>query len=462
MYGAVQQEFRPQSSGATGVPPAELGYNSDTAALAAVIGYIRLMRVFLATVAATGALLGAAPAGAPAQSTGAARRALGTALTRGIDAAAGASGAYVVDLNTSRTLYSSAAGVGRLPASVEKIYTTTTALLRFGPAATLTTNVLGVGTLDANGGWHGTLYLKGGGDPTFGSASYDQFAYGAGATMQRLVANLIRQTGIRSVHGRIVGDESNFDSLRGTPATGFQASTYVEGLLSALAYDRGLADEQGTAFQNRPALFATQRFVDALRAAGVKVPSQTPVFTHPAPSGATLLAGVHSPRISTLIRLTNTPSDSFVAEMMLKGIGSRFGAGGTTAAGAAVVRAQLASSFGVHPRLEDGSGLSRNDLTSPRQVVTVLERMAGNQDFVDSLAVAGETGTMRYEMQGTAGQGRCRGKTGTLHDVASLVGYCTARDGHTLVFAFLMNSVDSTLGHVAEDQMGVALARYDG
>jgi serine-type D-Ala-D-Ala carboxypeptidase/endopeptidase (penicillin-binding protein 4) len=360
-------------------------------------------------------------------------------------------------------LFSSAPGVGRLPASVEKLYTTTTALLRFGAGATLTTKVLGAGTLDANGGWHGTLYLKGGGDPTFGSASYDRNAYGAGATMQRLVAELIHKTGITSVHGAIVGDESYFDSRRGTAATAFQASSYLEGLLSGLAYDRGLADAQGTSFQNHPALFAAQRLEDAIRAAGVKVPNGTRVLAGRAPAGLQLLATVHSPRIATLIRLTNTPSDNFFAEMLLKGLGARFRANGSSAAGAAVVRDQLAHSFGIHPRLEDGSGLSRNDRTSPRQVVAVLQAMAANQDFIHSLAIAGETGTMQYEMVGTPGQGRCRGKTGTLHDVANLAGYCTARDGHTLAFAFLMNALgDPAAGHTLEDQMGVALAKYDG
>jgi serine-type D-Ala-D-Ala carboxypeptidase/endopeptidase (penicillin-binding protein 4) len=422
-----------------------------------------LMRAFLATVAVAGALLATPTAPASTQSTNAAERALAGALTHGIRAAAGASGAYVVDLNTGATLFSSAAGVARLPASVEKLYTTSTALLRFGPGATLTTRVLGSGTLDADGGFHGTLYVKGGGDPTFGSASYDRFAYGAGATMQRLVTDLIHEAGITSVHGRVVGDESYFDSLRGTPATGFQVSSYVEGLLSGLAYDRGLADEQGTSFQSRPALFAAQRFVDALRAGGVKVPSGTTIASGRAPGGATLLATVHSPRIATLIRLTNSPSDNFFAEMLVKGIGARFGGRGTTAAGAAVVRSQLAQSFGVHPRLNDGSGLSRSDLTTPRQVVTTLERMAPNKDFVDSLAVAGESGTMQSEMRGTLGQGRCRGKTGTLHDVANLVGYCTASDGHTLAFAFLMNALgDPAAGHSLEDQMGVALAKYNG
>jgi D-alanyl-D-alanine carboxypeptidase len=65
-------------------------------------------------------------------------------------------------------------------------------------------------------------------------------------------------------------------------------------------------------------------------------------------------------------------------------------------------------------------------------------------------------------LQGTAAQGRCRGKTGTLHDVANLVGLCTARNGHQLVFAFLMNSVDPVGGHALEDRMAVALAKYTG
>jgi D-alanyl-D-alanine carboxypeptidase/D-alanyl-D-alanine-endopeptidase (penicillin-binding protein 4) len=407
-------------------------------------------------------MLLATSTGAAAQSSAGAQRALRKALGRQIKTAAGASGAYVVDLTTGRTLFSTAPNVPRLPASVEKLYTTSTALLRFGPDGTLTTSVLGTGAIDTTGTWHGTLYLKGGGDPTFGSASFDGYAYGAGATMQRLVANLVRQTGITSVQGQIVGDESYFDSIRGTPASGGAASSDVEGLLSGLAYDRGLANEQGTAFQNRPALFAAQQFASALRAAGVKVPKHISVYTAPTPAGAQPLATVHSPRMATLIRLTNTPSDNFFAEMLLKDIGARLGGSGSTAVGASVVRAQMLQSFGIRPVLDDGSGLSRDDRTSPRDVVTVLRAMAGNSAFVNSLSVAGETGTLQIGLEGTAAQGRCRGKTGTLSDVANEVGYCTARDGHTLVFAFLLNAVDPTAGHALEDQMTVTLAKYRG
>jgi serine-type D-Ala-D-Ala carboxypeptidase/endopeptidase (penicillin-binding protein 4) len=418
------------------------------------------MRGFLAALAATGALLGAATAPA-AGSTGSAQRSLRRALHGAMRAAGRYSGADVVDMSTGRTLFARAAGVGRLPASVEKVYTTSTALLRFGPNARLSTSVLGSGSL-AGGTWRGTLYLKGGGDPTFGSQSYDRYAYGSGATMQQLVANLIGSTGIKAIQGRIVGDESYFDSLRGTAPYGFRAVTDIEGELSALAYDRGLIDPQGTGFQNRPALFAAQQFVGALKAAGVRVPASTAVYTGPAPSSAQQLATVHSPRIAWLIRLTNTPSDNFLAEMLLKGLGASFGGAGSTAAGAAVVRSQLAG-FGVHPALDDGSGLSRSDLTTPQQVVTVLERMASNQSFTSSLAVGGETGTLQDEMRGTPAQGNCLGKTGTLHDVANLAGYCTARDGHRLVFAFLMNRLgDPAAGHLIEANMAAAIAKYDG
>ena len=236
----------------------------------------------------------------------------------------------------------------------------------------------------------------------------------------------------------------------------------MEGVLGGLIYNRGLANEQGTAYQNHPVLFAAQRFADALHAAGLSAPKNIPLYASITPTGAKLLTRVHSPRVATLIELTNTPSDNFFAEMLLKGIGARFGGAGTSAAGASVVRAQIARSFGIHPRLDDGSGLSRDDATSPYEVVTALTALAANKVFVNSLAVAGVSGTLAAGLHSTAAQGRCQGKTGTLNDVANLVGYCTARDRHRLVFAFLLNSVDPVYGHSMEDNMAVDLARYNG
>ena len=432
-----------------------------------------MMRFALATLAAVLlAAVGAGPAlaqgggGSIGQSPGQSRaapagRSLDASLNQGMRQAGGYSGAYVADLTTGQVLYQYNANTGRLPASVEKLYTTTTALQRFGPTATLTTSILGTGRLQGTT-YTGRLYLRGGGDPTFGSSSFDRAHYGTGATMQQLVANVVRTTGIRALRGSVVADESYFDSVRGTPATGGQPAVEVEGDLSALAYDRGWESADGNTYFARPAAEAGQQLVSALRAAGVKVPRTTKVKAGHTPPAATPLAAITSPTIARLIALTNTPSDNFFAEMLIKDIGARLGGAGTTAAGARVIESQMATSFSIHPRLDDGSGLSRYDRTTPAQVVTLLRAMAGDPQFTASLPVAGETGTLQDEMRGTYAQGRCRGKTGTLHDVSNLVGYCHAKDGHTLAFAFLMNGIYPDYAHPIQDRMGVAVAKYDG
>ncbi|HSO97744.1 MAG TPA: D-alanyl-D-alanine carboxypeptidase [Solirubrobacteraceae bacterium] len=417
-----------------------------------------LLGVMLFLAAGAGAAFGAGAAEARTSP----RAALSASLGRLFAAAGGGGGGLVRDLSTGRTLYSRKPDIRRLPASVEKIYTTSTSLARMGADGTLTTRILGVGQV-SGGVWSGTLYLRGGGDPTFGSASYDRYAYGTGATIQTLVANLIEQYGITAVSGRVIGDESYFDGNRGTPATGNALSADVEGELSGLAFDRGFADEQGSAFQAWPPLFAAQQLASALRTRGVTLLPGLRVGAGRTPDTAVPLASVSSPKLATIAELTNSPSDNYLAEMLLKGLGARYGSAGSTLAGASVVRAQLAASFGIHPALDDGSGLSRDDRTSPRDVVTALTGLASNPAFVDSLSIAGVRGTMQSGLARTSAARRCQGKTGTLHDVANLVGYCTAADHHRLVFAFMLNSVTNpAAGHADEDRMAVSVARYSG
>lgn len=422
------------------------------------------MRRFVTIVTALTILLGLSSAPAAAQ-TGRALRSLQTALRQGMRQIGGASSAFVVDMTTGQALFADNASSWRLPASVQKLYTTSTVLLRFGPRARLTTSVLGQGHRDANGVWHGTLYLRGGGDPTFGSASFDHSYYGpTGATVQMLVANLIHRTGLTGLQGSIVGDASYFDSRRSTAESHFRPDIYMEGELSGLAFDRGFADSSGSSYQRHPALTAAQQFAAALRVSGVKIPATTRITTGKTPTGAQSLAFVRSPDMATLLRLTNTPSDNFMAEMLLKGLGASFGGGGTTADGVNVVASEISSQFGLDPRFNDGSGLSYKDATTARQVVTLLRSMSSHQVFLSSLAVGGETGTLEYDMQGSGVRGRCRGKTGSLRAVANLSGYCQARDGHTLVFAFLANQVSNPdyVHTIEANHMAEALIRYNG
>jgi D-alanyl-D-alanine carboxypeptidase/D-alanyl-D-alanine-endopeptidase (penicillin-binding protein 4) len=186
--------------------------------------------------------------------------------------------------------------------------------------------------------------------------------------------------------------------------------------------------------------------------------------TRTAPAGGEDLATVHSPPVATLIGLANRPSDNYMAEMLLKGIGARFGGHGSTTAGAGVV-ARTLRGLGVRATVRDGSGLSRGDRVSPRNVVRLLETVQRGTralPFAASLPVAGRSGTLAPRMRGTAAQGRCRGKTGTLHDVSALSGYCQVGGGHLIVFSLLMNRVNPTPARAIQDRMVVALARYSG
>jgi D-alanyl-D-alanine carboxypeptidase/D-alanyl-D-alanine-endopeptidase (penicillin-binding protein 4) len=62
-------------------------------------------------------------------------------------------------------------------------------------------------------------------------------------------------------------------------------------------------------------------------------------------------------------------------------------------------------------------------------------------------------------MRSTPARDRCRGKTGTLHDVSNLAGVCTTADGSQIAFAFLMNSVNPNTARTLQDRMASAIAR---
>jgi D-alanyl-D-alanine carboxypeptidase/D-alanyl-D-alanine-endopeptidase (penicillin-binding protein 4) len=73
-----------------------------------------------------------------------------------------------------------------------------------GPRARLSTRLLATGRRDGTT-WNGDLYLRGGGDVTFGTASFARRAYGSRATVERLAAAL-RRAGVRRIRGRVLGD----------------------------------------------------------------------------------------------------------------------------------------------------------------------------------------------------------------------------------------------------------------
>jgi len=302
-------------------------------------------------------------------------------LSRAMGAAGASSGALVVDVASGEQLYASRADTRRIPASVQKLYTTAAALTELGLETRLSTDALAVGAVAEDGVLDSDLYLRGGGDPTFGTQRATALA--------RLV---VERTGLRRVSGRLVGDESAFDRRRGPPSSGYRTSVYV-GPLSALSFNRGLTGVRAPYFQVSPGLFAAQAFERALRREGVRFGARA--RTGVAPDDAAPLAAAMSPTVAELVERTNRPSDNYFAETLLKALGARPGAAGTTRNGAAQVRRALRE-YRIAPRVSDGSGLGRANRTSPRQVVRLLRAIVADpeagQALEASLPVAGGRG----------------------------------------------------------------------
>jgi D-alanyl-D-alanine carboxypeptidase/D-alanyl-D-alanine-endopeptidase (penicillin-binding protein 4) len=344
------------------------------------------------------------------------------------------SGGAVYDLSDGKSLFALRSDVARPPASVEKLYTSLAVLSDLGPSTRLQTKVMGAGHLGSRGVWHGDLYLVGGGDPTLGDGGFNRsWEDGYGPTAAQL-ARQLEAHGIRSVSGHLIGDGSIFDDRRGPPSSGFAPDINdLGGQLSGLTYDHGASTRKLS-----PGAFAARELALTLRAHHVRA-SRT---AGSAPGGARQLAAVSSPPASVLVRLMDVPSDDFFAEMLTKQLGLRFGAGGgTTAAGAQVISDAVAS-YGLHPLVVDGSGLSRSDRSSPDQVVRLLRSLQGTaigRELYTSLPVVGVSGTVQRIAANTAARGACVAKTGTLNDVTNLAGWCHSRGGKLLAFALFVD-----------------------
>jgi len=389
----------------------------------------------------------------PAQ---AAQADLKSSLTRYMRLAGSSSGAYVVNLSSGRQVFAWKAGTPRILASNTKLFTSSAALARFGTEGTLGTEVLGDGELDEDGVWRGDLYLRGGGDPTFGSSTYTRKFYGGGATVQQL-AKLIDQAGVQRITGRVYGDESRQDSLRGGPDSGYGVSIWV-GPLSALSYNRGFATEAGSAFQTNPPAFAAARLDDALEARGIAVRRKPAAAKTPA--RLDVLASVESPPMERIVKIMNKPSDNFFAELLAKDIAMQVNGRGTTSAGAALI-AGFARDLGSGAQLVDGSGLSRANRASPYRIVRLLTAMARRDEYgalLDSLPIAGRDGTLVDRMRRGPARSHCHAKTGTLSDVSALSGYCEARSGDVYGLSILMNRINPTGARRLQDRMAQAIA----
>ncbi len=101
--------------------------------------------------------------------------------------------------------------------------------------------------------------------------------------------------------------------------------------------------------------------------------------------------------------------------------------------------------FGIEPGTHaymDGSGLSRYNYISPKQIINILRGMSKTKYWdvwYDLLPIAGVDGTLKWRMKDTKAENNVRAKTGTISNVRGLSGYVKTTEDEDIVFSFLVN-----------------------
>lgn len=235
---------------------------------------------------------------------------------------------------------------------------------------------------------------------------------------------------------------------------------------------------QGEATAPRPAQWFAVALREALLKAGITVDGKARSLRWPeAPALATVEIGaIVSAPLRDLVRGFMVPSQNLETDLIFAHTGEMRRPPGTPEwVRSDELAVDLLDAFtqklGI-PRdeviFDEGSGLSRNNLTTAAATVALLKHMATHREteaFLASLPVAGVDGTLAKRMKGTAAEKNVRAKTGGLRWAATLSGHVTTAAGERLVFSLMLNRHRGTTERPARaeiDEIAVMLAEFAG
>lgn len=179
-------------------------------------------------------------------------------------------------------------------------------------------------------------------------------------------------------------------------------------------------------------------------AEGMPLDPPPPDPTTSAQENPAVLAQRDSPPLIEIVRVINKVSQNLHAELLLRTAAKVKTGVGSLAAGLNLEMSFLESA-GVPEGdvdVDDGSGLSRGNLVTPRAVVALLQyarRQPWGDAFFATLPVAGLDGTLDNRMKSTPAEGRLEGKTGSVEHTQAMSGFATTLRGEHLLFSMFDN-----------------------
>ena len=191
-----------------------------------------------------------------------------------------------------------------------------------------------------------------------------------------------------------------------------------------------------------PALLAAQQLNEALEGGGVAVTGlPTTRATLPKVGEGQVLDEQFSPYLSEIVDRTNMRSVNLYAEALLREINYVAGDREETASTEVItdwLERQGLDTDGVN--LRDGSGLDDRNFFPPAFMTAFLVSQAGAERWVESIPVAGRSGSLRNVLRGTVAEGRVSGKSGTVNAVRCYAGYVDRPDGRRLAYSIAVNN----------------------
>ncbi len=198
-----------------------------------------------------------------------------------------------------------------------------------------------------------------------------------------------------------------------------------------------------------PPLLVAQEFKKKLEEQGITVSGQaqtTRTCKDFVPAGErTSFFEYQSPDIADIVAKTNHKSINLYAEVLLNHLGFEKYGQGNTASGLRALEEFLSGAgidlSGVY--FVDGSGLSRYNTVTAQSLVDLLQYMYYSRYrdvFIESLPVAGKSGTLKYIGKNTVLENRMIAKSGSMKRVRAYAGYLFANNGDVLAFAVILNN----------------------
>ena len=183
------------------------------------------------------------------------------------------------------------------------------------------------------------------------------------------------------------------------------------------------------------------------------------------PDEARMIARAYSPDLVEIIRDINKYSNNTMARQLFLSLGAEFrneADADDSMAAQRVIRQWLAKKGLISPHLviENGSGLSRAERVSARELASLLQAAWQSPyaaEFISSMPLAAVDGTMRKRLRNTGVAGKAHIKTGTLNTVRAIAGYSRDNDGNTWAVVAILNHARPWGASSVLDQVLVSL-----